>query len=83
MQYRRLGSAGMRVSAIGLGSWLTYGNAIEEEIAINCIHKAYEAGINFFTYLPCNSSPTPTPAKVPIVTITRNSKPARSGPWRV
>jgi voltage-dependent potassium channel beta subunit len=48
MQYRRLGSAGMRVSAIGLGSWLTYGNAIEEEIAINCIHKAYEAGINFF-----------------------------------
>jgi voltage-dependent potassium channel beta subunit len=48
MQYRRLGSAGMRVSTIGLGSWLTYGNSIEEEIAINCIHKAYEAGVNFF-----------------------------------
>ncbi len=48
MQYRHLGRAGVRVSAISLGSWLTYGNAIEEEIAINCIHKAYEAGINLF-----------------------------------
>ncbi len=48
MQYRHLGRAGVRVSAIGLGSWLTYGNAIEEEIATNCIHKAYKSGINLF-----------------------------------
>jgi aryl-alcohol dehydrogenase-like predicted oxidoreductase len=48
MQYRHLGRAGVRVSAISLGSWLTYGNAVEEEIAINCVHKAYESGINLF-----------------------------------
>jgi voltage-dependent potassium channel beta subunit len=48
MQYRHLGRAGVRVSAIGLGSWLTYGNAVEEETATSCIHKAYESGINLF-----------------------------------
>ena len=48
MQYRHLGRAGVRVSTISLGSWLTYGNAVEEEVAVNCIQKAYEAGVNFF-----------------------------------
>lgn len=48
MQYRHLGRAGVRVSTISLGSWLTYGNAVEEEVAVNCIRKAYEAGVNFF-----------------------------------
>jgi aryl-alcohol dehydrogenase-like predicted oxidoreductase len=48
MQYRRLGRAGVHVSTIALGSWLTYGNAVAEEAAIQCIHKAYELGINFF-----------------------------------
>ncbi len=48
MQYRHLGRAGVRVSTIGLGSWLTYGNAVEKELATTCIHQAYEAGVNFF-----------------------------------
>src|SRR5260370_3574637 len=48
MQYRELGRAGIRVSTIALGSWLTYGNAVAEEAAIACIHRAYELGINFF-----------------------------------
>jgi aryl-alcohol dehydrogenase-like predicted oxidoreductase len=48
MEYRHLGRAGVRVSSIALGSWLTYGNAVEEQIAIDCIHHAYESGINFF-----------------------------------
>lgn len=48
MQYRQLGRAGVRVSTIALGSWLTYGNAVAEETAIACIHRAYELGINFF-----------------------------------
>src|SRR5438132_1995256 len=48
MQYRRLGRAGVRVSTIALGSWLTYGSDLAEEAAIQCIHKAYEIGINFF-----------------------------------
>jgi aryl-alcohol dehydrogenase-like predicted oxidoreductase len=48
MQYRRLGRAGVHVSTISLGSWLTYGSSVAEESAIQCIHKAYELGINFF-----------------------------------
>jgi len=48
MQYRRLGRAGVRVSTIALGSWLTYGGTVAEEAAIQCIHRAYELGINFF-----------------------------------
>jgi voltage-dependent potassium channel beta subunit len=48
MRYRRLGRAGMQISEIGLGSWLTYGGAVAEETAANCIHAAYDLGINFF-----------------------------------
>ena len=48
MLYRRLGNTGLKVSEISLGSWLTYGNAVENETAIKTIDKAYELGINFF-----------------------------------
>ena len=48
MQCRRLGNTGLKVSETSLGSWLTYGNAIENEQAIRTIDKAYELGINFF-----------------------------------
>jgi voltage-dependent potassium channel beta subunit len=48
LKYRRLGNSGLKVSEIGLGSWLTYGEAVEKQNAIDCIHTAYELGINFF-----------------------------------
>jgi len=48
MQYRHLGRAGVRVSTISLGSWLTYGGSVAEQQAIDCIHKAYDLGITFF-----------------------------------
>ncbi|GAE33061.1 aldo/keto reductase family protein [Halalkalibacter akibai] len=48
MQYRRLGRTGLKVSEISLGSWLTYGKSVEDNIAEKTIHKAYELGINFF-----------------------------------
>ena len=48
MQYRRLGRYGISVSAVGLGSWLTYGGSVEEETARACIARAYELGVNFF-----------------------------------
>jgi voltage-dependent potassium channel beta subunit len=48
MEYRRLGKSGVNVSSIALGSWLTYGNAVEEQTALKTIHKAYDLGINFF-----------------------------------
>lgn len=48
MQYRRLGSTGLQVSEISLGSWLTYGNAVEKETAMRTMERAYELGVNFF-----------------------------------
>ncbi|HTI13003.1 MAG TPA: aldo/keto reductase family protein [Dictyobacter sp.] len=48
MEYRHLGRAGVKVSTISLGSWLTFGNAVEEQTSIDCIHRAYDLGINFF-----------------------------------
>lgn len=48
MKYRRLGRAGVKVSEISLGSWLTYGGYVEDQAATACIDKAYELGINFF-----------------------------------
>ena len=48
MNYRRLGSAGVKVSELSLGSWVTYGTQMNEEIAAACMKAAYDAGVNFF-----------------------------------
>lgn len=48
MEYRRLGKSGLKISEIGLGSWLTYGESVDRQNATDCIHHAYELGINFF-----------------------------------
>src|SRR5579862_4644238 len=48
MQYRKLGRSGLKISAVGLGSWLTYGRTVEIENAAACIKRAYELGVNFF-----------------------------------
>jgi voltage-dependent potassium channel beta subunit len=48
MKYRRLGNSGLKISEIGLGSWLTFGKSVNNQTAYDCIHKAYELGINFF-----------------------------------
>ncbi len=48
MHYRRLGHSGLKVSEISLGSWITFGNQIEESTAINLIKEAFAQGINFF-----------------------------------
>jgi voltage-dependent potassium channel beta subunit len=48
MQYRRLGSTGMKVSAISIGAWLTYGSSlVEMDTAKACLRAAIENGINF------------------------------------
>lgn len=48
MEYRRLGKSGLRVSALSLGSWLTFGNQIEDKVAEELMDVAYEGGVNFF-----------------------------------
>ncbi len=48
MEYRKLGNSGLKVSAISLGAWLTYGSStLEEDTAMQCIRRAIESGINF------------------------------------
>ncbi len=47
MQYRRLGEAGVKLSEIGLGGWLTFGNALEADQAASVLRKAFDLGINF------------------------------------
>ena len=49
MQYRRLGQAGTKVSAISLGGWTTFGSSVsEQELVQKILHAAFEAGVNFF-----------------------------------
>lgn len=38
----------MQVSALSLGSWVTFGNQISDEVAEQLMIKAYDAGVNFF-----------------------------------
>ncbi len=48
MEYRRLGRAGLRVSALSFGSWITYGNQLDESAALNLMAAARDHGVNFF-----------------------------------
>ncbi len=48
MEYRNIGRWGTKVSAVGLGSWLTYGGSVEEDGARACIQRAYDLGVTFF-----------------------------------
>lgn len=48
MEYRRMGSCGLKLSAISLGAWVTFGDQIDARTAKDLIHRAYEAGVNFF-----------------------------------
>ena len=48
MHYRRLGRAGIKVSEISLGAWITFGNQISNKTATHLVHSAYDQGINFF-----------------------------------
>ena len=39
MEYRYLGRSGLQISALSLGSWVTYGGLVGEEIALECAEK--------------------------------------------
>ncbi|XP_036197383.1 voltage-gated potassium channel subunit beta-3 isoform X3 [Myotis myotis] len=48
MKYRNLGKSGLRVSCLGLGTWVTFGSQISDETAEDVLTAAYEHGINLF-----------------------------------
>ena len=43
MEYRRLGKSGVQVSALSLGSWLTFGKQIDDSVAESLMVTAYDA----------------------------------------
>jgi voltage-dependent potassium channel beta subunit len=48
MEYRRLGSSGLKVSVLSFGSWVTFGPQVRDHLAVDCLNAAYEGGVNFF-----------------------------------
>lgn len=48
MHYRRLGRSGLKISEVSLGTWVTYGNQIDEANSLNILRNAYDLGVNFF-----------------------------------
>lgn len=48
MEYRKLGRSGLKVSALSLGSWVTYGSQVDVDAAAATLKKAHELGVNFF-----------------------------------
>ncbi len=48
MQYRRLGTSGLQVSVLSFGAWVTFGNQMGVDSALETMAAAYDAGVNFF-----------------------------------
>ena len=48
MEYRRLGSSGLKVSALSFGSWVTFSNQLDADRAVEIMGSAYDSGVNFF-----------------------------------
>src|SRR5579871_6854115 len=48
MEYRRVGRAGLKLSVLSLGSWVTFGPQLDERLAMDCMTAAHDAGVNFF-----------------------------------
>jgi len=48
MEYRFVGKSGLKISALSLGAWVTFGQQISDDVAFECMKVAYDAGINFF-----------------------------------
>lgn len=48
MEYRKLGSSGMYISALAYGNWVTHGEQIDQDAATACVRKALDLGITTF-----------------------------------
>jgi voltage-dependent potassium channel beta subunit len=48
MKYRRLGLAGVKVSEVSLGGWLTFGATVDEPVVKEIVRAAVDEGVNFF-----------------------------------
>jgi voltage-dependent potassium channel beta subunit len=48
MEYRRLGPSGLKVSVLSFGSWVTFDTQLKDDLALECMQAAHDAGCNFF-----------------------------------
>src|SRR5689334_12996782 len=48
MPYRRCGKSGLRLPAISLGAWETFGGYRGEDVAKTCLFRAFDLGITHF-----------------------------------
>lgn len=48
MKYNRLGQAGLKVSELSFGSWLTFGPQLDQDHVTKLMRQAFDAGVNFF-----------------------------------
>lgn len=48
MFYQKLGKSGLKVSAISLGGWMTFGQSVDDSETQGCLQAAYDAGVNLF-----------------------------------
>lgn len=48
MIYRRLGNSGLQVSIVSFGSWVSFKQQIDDNVADELMSLAYDNGINFF-----------------------------------
>lgn len=48
MVYRRLGRSGLQVSVLSFGSWVSFDKQMKDDLAMECMQTAFDAGCNFF-----------------------------------
>lgn len=48
MEYRRLGKAGVKVSQLSFGSWISFNKQLDLKQVVDCMAAAREYGVNFF-----------------------------------
>lgn len=48
MHYNKLGKAGIKLSEIGFGSWITFAKQLGINEIKECMHVAHDHGVNFF-----------------------------------
>ena len=48
MEFRNLGTSGLRISEIAYGNWLTHGSQVERDQALACVRQALDVGITTF-----------------------------------
>jgi voltage-dependent potassium channel beta subunit len=48
MEYRRLGTSGLKLSLLSFGSWVTFGSQLDDDLAMESMTAARDAGVNFF-----------------------------------